>query len=80
MKEEELPEQHEGEKPFFAGERKPKDYGYDYDKDVVPEEPASFQPFSPAEAARLAAKLAVPGEVTISPNDKPEIGPEVHLG
>lgn len=79
MKEEQLQEQYKGEKPFFAGERSPKSYGYDYDKDVVSDEPASFQAFSPAEAARLAAELAMPGEITISLNEKPEVGPEIHL-
>ena len=64
--EDQLPNLHEGEKPFFAGDHDAHKYGFDYDKDVVSEESASFKPFSHTEAAHLSAKLALPSADTIN--------------
>ena len=73
-----LPTLHAGEEPFFAGEHDPDKYGFDYDKDVSPDakDLSSFQLFSPEEAARLSAKLALPSAVTIDLPDNDLQQPE----
>ena len=70
-----LPPLHDDEKAFFAGEHNSDKYGFDYDKDVIPNTTklSSSQLSRPEAAARLSAKLALLREVSI---DLPDYEPE----
>lgn len=91
LDEEQLPELHKGEVPFFAGERDPNNpdkYGLGYDE-AVSTEAAAFTVFSREEAAHLAARLALTSKASITitlttlSDGKPtsgDVGPDVYLG
>jgi len=70
---EKLPKLHDGEEPFFAGERGPKNSSA---KDNPrPEARPHFVEFSREAAAKLSAKLAVNSAPIVS-----EEGPDTYLG
>jgi len=73
VRREKLPKLHEGEEPFYAGERGSKDSSAK--NDLKPEARPHYVEFSREAAAKLSAKLALNSAPIAS-----EEGPDTYLG